>query len=612
MLHSTTKYLGGHSDVIGGFVATNDDAIAERLAFLQKSLGAVPGPFDAWLVLRGVKTLAVRMDRHCANAIAVAAFLERHPRVERVLYPGLPSHPGHAIAARQMRNFGGMVSFLLADEQEAVDLVGRTKIWKLAESLGGVESLIEHPARMTHASTADAPFAVPPTLIRLSVGIESAEDLVDDLDVALPAARAHDATRSTSTTRRRGSSPPTCSRRTTAPRSSTAARRRRVAHLKAGLAERGLELTDIRHLLLSHIHLDHAGAAGVLVREHPAAPGARLRDRRAAPRRSVEARRERAPALRRRVRRALGRARARPVENVHVVGDEVVGLDCFPTPGHAWHHVSYLDADGTLYAGDAAGVRLRVGRFVMPPCPPPEFDLEAWEETIAEIERRAPSRLALIHFGVVRRRRRSTSPRCARRSSRWGKRVEDGMDEDDVHRGRPHDVSQTDPELVDEYERAGPYWHHFRGIERYWRKRREAAASDLGGSVRFEVGERDELERRRVRRLEHDRWRDTRLQRLLPARRDDAPAVARLQPREQPLRLRRHEVVPRRDRELEELLRHDRTDDVEPEVGAGRVAVAVAEVARHRVDGTGLQLAAEDVHDASLSVNVTSRPRNRA
>jgi cystathionine gamma-synthase len=187
VLHSTTKYLGGHSDVIGGFVATNDDAMAAQLAFLQKSLGAVPGPFDAWLVLRGVKTLAVRMDRHCANASAVAAFLERHPRVSRVLYPGLPSHPGHAVAARQMRNFGGMVSFLLEDEQEAIDLVARTQIWKLAESLGGVESLIEHPARMTHASTADAPFAVPPTLIRLSVGIESADDLIDDLESALSA-----------------------------------------------------------------------------------------------------------------------------------------------------------------------------------------------------------------------------------------------------------------------------------------------------------------------------------------------------------------------------------------------------------------------------------------
>jgi cystathionine gamma-synthase len=185
VLHSTTKYLGGHSDVVGGFVATHDDAIADRLAVLQKSLGAVPGPFDAWLVLRGVKTLAVRMDRHCANAIAIAAFLERHPRVTRVMYPGLPSHPGHAVAARQMRNVGGMGSFLVEDEQEAVELVARTRIWKLAESLGGVESLIEHPTRMTHASTADAPFAVPPTLVRLSVGIESAEDLTDDLERAL-------------------------------------------------------------------------------------------------------------------------------------------------------------------------------------------------------------------------------------------------------------------------------------------------------------------------------------------------------------------------------------------------------------------------------------------
>jgi cystathionine beta-lyase/cystathionine gamma-synthase len=185
VLHSTTKYLGGHSDVVGGFVATNDDALSERLAFLQKSLGAVPGPFDCWLVLRGVKTLAVRMHRHCENAAAVAAVLERHRSVERVLYPGLPRHPGHAIAARQMRNFGGMVSFLLGSEDEAVAAVGRTRVWKLAESLGGVESLIEHPARMTHASTAEASFAVPGNLIRLSVGIENAEDLIADLEEAL-------------------------------------------------------------------------------------------------------------------------------------------------------------------------------------------------------------------------------------------------------------------------------------------------------------------------------------------------------------------------------------------------------------------------------------------
>ena len=190
VLHSTTKYLGGHSDVIGGFAATGDPTIAERLRFLQKSLGAVPGPFDAWLVLRGVKTLAVRMDRQCANARAVVGFLHRHPRVTQVLWPGLPEHPGHEIAARQMRDFGGMVSFLVETEEEAVELVARTNVWTLAESLGGVESLIEHPARMTHASTASGPFAAPANLVRLSVGLESAEDLVEDLAKALAAAPA--------------------------------------------------------------------------------------------------------------------------------------------------------------------------------------------------------------------------------------------------------------------------------------------------------------------------------------------------------------------------------------------------------------------------------------
>ena len=185
VLHSTTKYLGGHSDLIGGFLATNDPTIAERLYFLQKSLGAIPGPFDCWLVLRGLKTLAVRMRQHCASALAIAGFLEQHSRVEKVLYPGLPHHPSHPVAARQMRDFGGMVSFLAESEPEAVELVARTKIWKLAESLGGVESLIEVPARMTHASTVDSPFAAPPNLIRLSVGLESADDLLADLEVAL-------------------------------------------------------------------------------------------------------------------------------------------------------------------------------------------------------------------------------------------------------------------------------------------------------------------------------------------------------------------------------------------------------------------------------------------
>ncbi len=185
VVHSTTKYLGGHSDVVGGFAATNDDGIAERLGFLQNSLGAVPGPFDAWLVLRGLKTLGVRMRAHCENAARVVAFLQADDAVERVLYPGLPSHPGHEIARRQMDGFGGMISFLARSEREAVALVARTKIWTLAESLGGVESLIEHPGRMTHASTADSPFATPPNLVRLSVGIESADDLIADLDQAL-------------------------------------------------------------------------------------------------------------------------------------------------------------------------------------------------------------------------------------------------------------------------------------------------------------------------------------------------------------------------------------------------------------------------------------------
>jgi cystathionine beta-lyase/cystathionine gamma-synthase len=185
VVHSTTKYLSGHSDVIGGFAATNDPTIAERLYFLQKSLGGVPGPFDSWLVLRGLKTLALRMERHSENARRIAKYLESHQSVEKVLYPGLPSHPGHEIAKRQMKDFGGMVSFLAASEEEAVEIVGRTKIWTLAESLGAVESLIEHPAQMTHASTADSPFSAPRNLIRLSVGIESVDDLIADLEAAL-------------------------------------------------------------------------------------------------------------------------------------------------------------------------------------------------------------------------------------------------------------------------------------------------------------------------------------------------------------------------------------------------------------------------------------------
>jgi cystathionine gamma-synthase len=191
VVHSTTKYLGGHSDVIGGFAGTSDPSIAERLGFLQNSLGAVPGPFDSWLVLRGLKTLAVRMDRHCANARRIAEWLEGHPAVSLVRYPGLASHPHHEVARAQMSDFGGMISFEVAGGKDAALTVLReTELWLLAESLGGVESLIEQPAAMTHASTADSPFPVPDNLIRLSVGIESADDLLADLEQALAKAPA--------------------------------------------------------------------------------------------------------------------------------------------------------------------------------------------------------------------------------------------------------------------------------------------------------------------------------------------------------------------------------------------------------------------------------------
>jgi cystathionine gamma-synthase len=186
VVHSTTKYLGGHSDVIGGALVIKDPAHSADLAFLQNATGAVPGPFDAWLTLRGVKTLAARMDRHCANAARVARALREHPAVASVLYPGLPDHPGHDIAKSQMRDFGGMVSFrLAAGEEYAVEVCARTTLFTLGESLGGVESLIEHPARMTHASAAGSPLEVPPDLIRLSVGIEDADDLLADLSRAL-------------------------------------------------------------------------------------------------------------------------------------------------------------------------------------------------------------------------------------------------------------------------------------------------------------------------------------------------------------------------------------------------------------------------------------------
>ena len=186
VLHSTTKYIGGHSDVVGGALLTDDDDIREALAFLQNGAGAVPGPFDAWLTLRGAKTLAVRMERHSDNAERVADYLLGHPEVAAVLYPGLAEHPGHAVARRQMRRFGGMVSIRLAGGPAAARrLCAGTELFTLAESLGGVESLIEHPAAMTHASTAGSMLEVPADLVRLSVGIEDADDLVADLAQAL-------------------------------------------------------------------------------------------------------------------------------------------------------------------------------------------------------------------------------------------------------------------------------------------------------------------------------------------------------------------------------------------------------------------------------------------
>jgi cystathionine gamma-synthase len=186
VVHSTTKYLGGHSDVVGGAVVAADPAVAERIAYTQNATGAVAGPFDSWLTLRGIKTLAVRMDRHCANAMRVAEMLSEHPAVAEVLYPGLPTHASHKTALGQMRAFGGMVSFRHRDgEQAAVDTCGRTRLFTLAESLGGVESLIEHPGAMTHASTAGSLLEVPDDLVRLSVGIEDITDLIGDLEQAL-------------------------------------------------------------------------------------------------------------------------------------------------------------------------------------------------------------------------------------------------------------------------------------------------------------------------------------------------------------------------------------------------------------------------------------------
>jgi glyoxylase-like metal-dependent hydrolase (beta-lactamase superfamily II) len=246
--------------------------------------------------------------------------------------------------------------------------------------------------------------------------------------------------------------------------------------LHAALAAHGVELGDVRHLLLSHIHLDHAGAAGALVREHPAL---QVHVSGVGAPHLVDPRRLEASA-----RRLYGEAFDDlwgelvpvPKANVHVVGEQVVGLACFPAPGHASHQVSYLHDDGTLYNGDAAGVRITPGRFVFAPTPPPEIDLDAWERTIDEIERHSPRRLALVHFGVFDDvERHLEALRATLRS--WADRVGHGMDEPTFVAAARADVAASDPDEADAYDRAAPYWHCYLGLERYWRKRLETVGA---------------------------------------------------------------------------------------------------------------------------------------
>ncbi|MGZ8687054.1 MAG: MBL fold metallo-hydrolase [Gaiellaceae bacterium] len=245
--------------------------------------------------------------------------------------------------------------------------------------------------------------------------------------------------------------------------------------LKAGLAARGLELTDVRHLLLSHIHLDHAGATGVIVREHPdlqvhvsevGAP--HLID---PSRLEASARRLYGDAFD----GLWGELAAVPEANVHVVGDRVVGLECFPSPGHAWHHVSYLHADGTLYTGDSLGVRIAPAQFLLAPTPPPEIDLKAWEHTLVETERRGPARLALTHFGVFDDIEEHIA-RLRETLQEWAERVGHGMDEATFVAAARADCAASDPDEVEAYDRSAPYWQCYQGLERYWRKRTQAAA----------------------------------------------------------------------------------------------------------------------------------------
>lgn len=245
--------------------------------------------------------------------------------------------------------------------------------------------------------------------------------------------------------------------------------------LEAGLASRGLELTDIRHLLLSHIHLDHAGAAGVIVRRHP---GLQIHVSEVGAPHLIDPSRLEASA-----RRLYGdtfdglwgELAPVPEANVHAVGDEVLGLECFPSPGHALHHVSYLHADGTLYTGDSLGVRIAPARFLLAPTPPPEIDLEAWEQTLVETERRGPARLALTHFGVFEDVQEHIAG-LRDTLHRWAERVGHGMDEATFVAAARADCAASDPDETKAYDRSAPYWQCYQGLERYWRKRRQATA----------------------------------------------------------------------------------------------------------------------------------------
>ena len=243
--------------------------------------------------------------------------------------------------------------------------------------------------------------------------------------------------------------------------------------LEAGLAARGLGLAGVRHLLLSHIHLDHAGAAGAIVRAHP---HVQVHVSEIGAPHLVDPSRLEASA-----RRLYGESFDPlwgelvpvPEENVHIVGDSVLGLEAFPSPGHASHHVSYLDRGGTLYSGDAAGVRVAPARFVLPPLPPPEVDLEAWERTLAETERRSPARLALVHFGVFDDVQGHLA-RLRAAIQRWSEWVAHGMDEETFGAAARADIVESDPDVADHYAGIVPLWHCYQGLERYWRKRRES------------------------------------------------------------------------------------------------------------------------------------------